>query len=832
MSSQLRRTFRDSFTRPKLELLEERLTPTSNPFNSPTFQQAMTNLLENFDVPQTSLAVSRDGQTYTFEQTNAEFFTKRNLPQPAPVTPQSLFRVGSVTKSFTSVALMTLVQAGDINLSDSAFAVLGFKPGETISGFDPLDGKTDVSAVLPDSLFAISIASLMGMTSGLPLDVPVKSSTFPNAPDDQVIYEEGSYAALTFAGKPPYTMGPATSQQQLNYYLFEVSTEIANGTLSLPIPGSTYTYNDTGYTILGNIVEAVAQSKFGMDYADYLQQFVLTPLGISAPGSSPTSQSVAGIGHTLAADAYPNEVTYYSYANELPKPNIFPDNTKLTAPFYPTDGQNAVTVPQPYGGNFYLESHFGNGGMVATPTALVNLFTQMEAVENGTVSTPINQQTLLRMIAEPPIGEDLLTPDNVPYGWYGLGWQISAPLNPPAPDNLVWFKNGDLPGNSAELSAYRDGTVWAAEFNIDVLSDGTKNTDPSPETPFAQQLRMIIDQALYATATFTVVSGSGQTTTLGGSFPQPLQLLVQDSFGDPRGNMTVTLTPPASGPGVTFSGPTTFQTNAQGLINVPVSNFQANGTAGTYAISAVTGGLSAVITLTNIVDSSVSPVLPTGAGLYGPGPNSSVQVAYIHGLYQNVFGRQADALGLGWWVGQLNSGMSPALVAQAFWNSSEHRGIEVASYYAVYLNRPASAAEQQFWVGQFQQGATETSVVLAILSSQEYQSVHSTDSDFISGLYDGILDRAPDSPGQQAALAFLAAGGSRQTLALIVLQSLESYVRALNGYYGAYLQRPADTVGEILWANALVAGAFDYGQVAIAFLSSNEYLANAAAAVG
>jgi hypothetical protein len=46
--------------------------------------------------------------------------------------------------------------------------------------------------------------------------------------------------------------------------------------------------------------------------------------------------------------------------------------------------------------------------------------------------------------------------------------------------------------------------------------------------------------------------------------------------------------------------------------------------------------------------------------------------AFTTTLYQEVLGRNPDALGFTFWVQALDRGVSPATVAAAFWNSREH----------------------------------------------------------------------------------------------------------------------------------------------------------------
>jgi CubicO group peptidase (beta-lactamase class C family) len=816
-----------------LEALEPRLVPSTDPFASPAFQQQLSTLMQTSDIPQASLAVSRGGSMYTYTVTNDTFYTSRGLPLPSPVAPDSLFRIGSISKSFTAVAAMTLVQQNLLNLSDSALVQLGYKIGDTISGHDPTNPINPVSATLPDRLFDISIADLLDMTSGLPLAVPVVSQTSVDAqkaglnpPDeDQVLYTWGSYAALAFDGKPPYAL-PATSDQQIRYYWYELSTEINQGKVTLPTPGSVYEYSDTGYAILGNIVQRTAQEKLGLSYADYLQQYVLTPMGIAAPppaGSPVTNPAMAAVGHTLASQAYPTEVAYNAYANEPPQPSIFPNVMAKVAPFYQTDSNgNPVTAAAPYGGDFYLESHFGNGGLVATPTALVQFFTNLGNAYTGAGTGPLTRQSVIRMVQEPPIGEDLKN------GWFGLGWEVHTPGSPPVPNATVWVKNGALPGNSAMLHRNQDGTVWAIAFNSDVFRDPNTTIPPPVDTTLSQLFVGLMQHAIYGPATLTATAGTPQTAPLNTAFGTPLQVVVQDPFGDPVSGVSVTFTAPSGGPSGTFQASATVTTGSTGTATAPT--FVANGVPGSYTVTATAGSLSAGFALANVPGSPVSPVPPI-ADLFGPHPKSNAFVAYVNGLYHAVLGRDADPVGMAGWFGLLIAGVSRAQVAEGVWTSAEHRGLQVDSYYQTFLHRAADPAGQAAWVAAFQAGADESQVVLGFLTSAEYFADNAGDTAFVASLYGNVLQRAPDAAGEQAALAFLAGGGSDATLARGFVLSPESFLRALAGYYGAYLQRPADAAGQAAWLNALEAGTADYGSVAISFLASDEFFSDAQAAV-
>jgi len=565
-----------------VELLESRDAPAVDPFGSAQFNTLMNQLLDSNGVPLASLALQRDNEVYHWTNNTSS------------VNSTSLFRVASVSKTFCAVAVMTLQQEGLLKLGDSALKALGYSPGQVVAGLEPVDGVTPVGIALPGELFNITIRQLLQMSSGLPLAVPVASATFPDAEPQQVVYLAGSYAALAFAHPPPFT-GPASVNEQIKYYLYQVATQFAanpvvyggkdalakqaQGQAVLIKPGSFYLYNDTGYAMLGALVEKIAQEQFNQSYIEYLTDKVLTPMGISPPSANPAVNRMVGLGRTLENQAYPTEVAYETYPDETDKPNIFPDpnkNLQSDAPFYPTDQDDQpIKVPMPYGGDFFLESHFGEGGLVATPAGLVRFFDTLGDILDGTADGPLKRKTIRKMVAQPPAPLQV----DVGVGWFGMGWQVQ-PETDAYNRGVAWVKNGSLPGNSALLYRYHDGTTWAATFNIDVLGDSEAYTD------FQRRFQAIVDGAIYGPRTVQIVKGSPQATAKGTAFPEPLVVLVLDVFGGVVRGAQVTFTAPTGGPSGSFKGQATalVQTGTNGKAKAPP--LKANGESGTFQVHA------------------------------------------------------------------------------------------------------------------------------------------------------------------------------------------------------------------------------------------------------
>jgi hypothetical protein len=103
-------------------------------------------------------------------------------------------------------------------------------------------------------------------------------------------------------------------------------------------------------------------------------------------------------------------------------------------------------------------------------------------------------------------------------------------------------------------------------------------------------------------ASITASAGATQSATVNAAFSTALQVTVLTSGGTPVSGATVTFTAPATGASASFGGVATaiVTTNSSGIAVAPT--LTANGTAGTYSVSAAVAGVSAPATfnLTNV----------------------------------------------------------------------------------------------------------------------------------------------------------------------------------------------------------------------------------------
>jgi uncharacterized protein (TIGR03437 family) len=225
----------------------------------------MQGILTKYSIPGAALAISRNGVLVY-----ARGFGYADTASAKPVQPDSLFRVGSVSKTFTAIAIMELVEQGKLQLDQPAFSYL---PNLT-----PLPGAT-----LNAQLASVTVRQLLNMTGGW------DRSIVPDAVDNTLVIAAATGLA-----------NPLSCSQVIQYQL---------GRPLQHAPGTTYAYSNFGYCILGEII---AQTS-GSNYVDFVRLNVLTPLGIQrAKQADP-----------FVSDSVNGEVTYYDFPGAPLGKNVY-----------------------------------------------------------------------------------------------------------------------------------------------------------------------------------------------------------------------------------------------------------------------------------------------------------------------------------------------------------------------------------------------------------------------------------------------------------------------------------------------------------------------------
>ncbi len=162
----------------------------------------------------------------------------------------TVFRIASMTKSYTASAVLALRDAGLLRLDDP---VTDFVP--------ELRGQPGVTADSPP----ISLRHLLTMTAGLPTDDP-------------------------------------WGDRQQGTPLPEFAAILARGVRPAWAPGTRFEYSNLGYALLGRVISAVAEA----DYPDFVRARVLGPLGMTRTGFEAGEFDSAGLarGYARGADGW------------------------------------------------------------------------------------------------------------------------------------------------------------------------------------------------------------------------------------------------------------------------------------------------------------------------------------------------------------------------------------------------------------------------------------------------------------------------------------------------------------------------------------------------
>jgi D-alanyl-D-alanine carboxypeptidase len=215
--------------------------------------QNVTAFMAQYNIPGMAIAITlNDKLVYV----NA--YGKASVENNQAVTTQSLFRISSLSKQITAVAIMRLLDEGKLSLNSTVF------------GTGSILGNTYGAQPYGPGVTNITVGELLHHTEGGWPD----NSTDP------------------FGSNFSYTI-----PQLMNWGLNNVP-------LLDTIPGRSYHYSHFGYTVLGRVIEKIT----GLPYNQAVQQLVLQPSGIS-------DMQIAG---NTMADRLPNEVEYYGQNNEDP----------------------------------------------------------------------------------------------------------------------------------------------------------------------------------------------------------------------------------------------------------------------------------------------------------------------------------------------------------------------------------------------------------------------------------------------------------------------------------------------------------------------------------
>jgi CubicO group peptidase (beta-lactamase class C family) len=168
------------------------------------------------DGPGAAIAVVKDGSVV-----HRSGYGLANVEWNIPIQPDTIFRLASITKQFTAVAIMILAEQGKLRIDDP---ITKFLPNYPTSGHH------------------VTVHHLLTHTSGI------------------------------FS----YTSDPDVLNKLL---LDKTPQEISDSFSRIPFdfkPGAKFLYNNSGYILLGMIIEKLS----GLSYADFIQKHIFDPSGM------------------------------------------------------------------------------------------------------------------------------------------------------------------------------------------------------------------------------------------------------------------------------------------------------------------------------------------------------------------------------------------------------------------------------------------------------------------------------------------------------------------------------------------------------------------------
>ncbi len=210
-----------------------------------------TQFMNDFAIPGMTMAIARKGKLVYMRA-----FGNANLAQNEPTQPYHMFRIASVSKPITSIAIMKLMEEGKINMNDKVFG-----PGSLLENHAYFNGAN----ITDQRTYDITVQHLLEHSGGWDNSqdcTPTPTSPYP--------WHAGHCDPIGFPLHVTETMGTSNpvAEQDLVKFLLEKNLGFA--------PGTSYQYSNIGYLTLGVIIEEIS----GMSYEDYLKTEIFEPIGI------------------------------------------------------------------------------------------------------------------------------------------------------------------------------------------------------------------------------------------------------------------------------------------------------------------------------------------------------------------------------------------------------------------------------------------------------------------------------------------------------------------------------------------------------------------------
>ena len=219
-----------------------------------SYDRIVAPIMRDHDIPGAAVAVVRDGRLIY-----ARGFGVADRESGAPVQPDSLFRIASLSKPITAVAVLKLVQDGRLELDARVFRDLlaGIEP------HPPADPRMN----------EITVRDLLRHSGG-----------FDRQRSGDIQWDQKKISQ-TIRKRPPLDCADVIAYMKRRRLNFS--------------PGERYAYSNFGYCALGRVIEQAS----GMSYEDYVRREILIPAGAAR----------MRVADPFLGGRLENEVKYYDY---------------------------------------------------------------------------------------------------------------------------------------------------------------------------------------------------------------------------------------------------------------------------------------------------------------------------------------------------------------------------------------------------------------------------------------------------------------------------------------------------------------------------------------
>ena len=352
-----------------------------------------------------TVAVARDGQLVY-----ARAFGYADVEQRQPMQPDTMLRIASLSKPLTAIAVLRMVELGQLRLDDRVLPLL-HRGGYRLT--DDSDERWQ----------QITVRHLLQHAGGWDRDQ---------------------------SGDPMFKVVEVTRAFELPQPARQV--DILRYQLQQPLdfdPGAKYAYSNFGYSVLGRVMEIVS----GQDYERLMRSLVLEPAGMSR----------TRLGRTKWADRQDGEARYHPQQGKRHTPFWLSVPRKAVR----RDTDDFTLVEEPYG-RWDLEVMDAHGGWISTAPDLVRLLSRTDASREALL-TEASRRTMLQAPDYADPGRSVW----YGLGWQVRQKRTPRPDRPIYADHNIWH-SGALAGTSTLLVRRSDGMSWAVLFNTDRSSQGQR----------------------------------------------------------------------------------------------------------------------------------------------------------------------------------------------------------------------------------------------------------------------------------------------------------------------------------------------------------------------